>query len=165
MGSCRVLPSFLDLPAAEPSCCFSTQDAAFIAQALVETGLAKEPSNQESLVHLLGWLDKAQIQGDRQSHFLGCYPQARRSAYTCIHVSSISSARHYKDAYRQSSKGAWPFSTPQQSYLVTDTTSEALKAVLGLQELESVDSLSLLATSRAETDSSRVAVRAGVYRS
>ncbi|KAL7409222.1 terpene synthase [Mrakia frigida] len=83
-------------------------DAAFIAQALVETGLAKEPANKESLVSLLGWLDKAQIREN---------------------------PRHYKEAWRHCTKGAWPFSTPEQSYLVSDTTSEALKAVLGLQDL------------------------------
>ena len=52
---------FVSLPLAR-----RLQDAAFIAQALVETGLAKEPANTESLVSLLGWLDKAQIQGDRE---------------------------------------------------------------------------------------------------
>lgn len=42
------------------------QDASFIAQALVETGLAKEPQNQKSIDGLLDWMDKAQIRKDRQ---------------------------------------------------------------------------------------------------
>jgi lanosterol synthase len=45
-------------------------------------------------------------------------------------------ALHFEEAWRHCTKGAWPFSTPEQSYLVSDTTSEALKAVMGLQELE-----------------------------
>jgi lanosterol synthase len=67
-------------------------DAAFISQALVETGLAEKEENKESVRGLLDWLDKAQIQDN---------------------------PKHYKEAFRQSSKGAWPFSTPEQSYTVS----------------------------------------------
>jgi squalene cyclase len=49
-------------------------------------------------------------------------------------------ARHYSEAFRHASKGAWPFSTPDQSYTVSDTTSEAMKAVMGIQDLASVSS-------------------------
>ncbi len=67
-------------------------DAAFIAQALVETGLAERKENKESVTKLLDWLDKAQIQDD---------------------------PKHYGEDFRHSSKGAWPFSTPEQNYTVS----------------------------------------------
>ncbi len=64
-------------------------DAAFIAQALVETGLAEREENKASVKGLLDWLDKAQIQED---------------------------VPYLKEDYRHTTKGAWPFSTPEQGY-------------------------------------------------
>jgi lanosterol synthase len=66
-------------------------DIAFLSQAIVESGLAEEEGNRESCVKALEWLDKAQIRED---------------------------PKWYKEAYRHRSKGAWPFSTPEQSYTV-----------------------------------------------
>lgn len=66
-------------------------DIAFLSQAIVESGLAEEEGNRESCVKALEWLDKAQIRQD---------------------------PKWYKEAYRHRSKGAWPFSTPEQSYTV-----------------------------------------------
>ena len=43
--------------------------------------------------------------------------------------------------YRQRRKGAWAFSTKSQGYTVSDTTSEALKAVITLQTLPGYPSL------------------------
>jgi len=57
-------------------------DTAFIAQALVETGLAHEEDNKESLLKTLHWLDEAQIQGN---------------------------PLHFHTAYRHPTKGAWGF--------------------------------------------------------
>jgi lanosterol synthase len=82
-------------------------DIAFIAQAIVESGLAAEEPNRASCVKALEWLDQAQIKGN---------------------------TKHYGKDYRHQSKGAWPFSTPAQSYTVSDCTAEGLKAVLYLQE-------------------------------
>ena len=67
-------------------------DIAFLAQALVETGLAEEKENSETVKGMLDWLDKAQIKED---------------------------PKWYKEGYRHRSKGAWPFSTPEQSYTVS----------------------------------------------
>jgi lanosterol synthase len=80
-------------------------DTAFISQALVETGLALEKDFQPHTIKALEWLDDCQIRGD---------------------------PRH--DEYRHTSKGAWPFSTREQSYTVSDCTGEGLKAVLYLQD-------------------------------
>ena len=66
-------------------------DVAFFAQAIVETGLAEEEENKECVLGMLDWLDKAQIRDD---------------------------PKWYKDGYRHASKGAWSFSTPEQSYTV-----------------------------------------------
>lgn len=82
-------------------------DIAFISQAIVESGLAAEESNRASCVKALEWLDQAQIKGNTM---------------------------HFGQDYRHQSKGAWPFSTPAQSYTVSDCTAEGLKAVLYLQE-------------------------------
>ncbi|TDL23680.1 terpene synthase [Rickenella mellea] len=82
-------------------------DIAFICQALVESGLAEEEENKESLVKALQWLDQCQMREN---------------------------PKHYETAYRHSTKGAWPFSTKQQGYTVSDCTGEATKAVIYLQE-------------------------------
>ncbi|TIA87278.1 hypothetical protein E3P81_03998 [Wallemia ichthyophaga] len=80
-------------------------DAAFIAQALVETGLGEEEENKQATEKLLEWIDKCQIRQDP------LYP-----------------------AYRQPTKGAWPFSTAEQGYTVSDCTAEGIKSVIYLQE-------------------------------
>ncbi|TFK39425.1 terpenoid cyclases/protein prenyltransferase alpha-alpha toroid [Crucibulum laeve] len=81
-------------------------DTGFIAQALVETGLAYLDENKESLGKTLEWLDEAQILDD---------------------------PKHYRSSYRHSTKGAWGFSTKEQGYTVSDCTGEGLKAVMYLQ--------------------------------
>lgn len=97
-------------------------DTAFITQAMVETGLATEEENKESMVKALEWLDQAQIREN---------------------------PKHYKEAYRHTSKGAWGFrlvfilfingqynncfSTTEQSYTVSDCTGEGLKSSIYLQ--------------------------------
>ncbi|KDR67988.1 hypothetical protein GALMADRAFT_257537 [Galerina marginata CBS 339.88] len=81
-------------------------DTGFITQALVETGLAGEEENRESLVKALEWLDQGQIRDD---------------------------PKHYREAYRHTTKGAWGFSTKEQGYTVSDCTGEGLKACMYLQ--------------------------------
>jgi lanosterol synthase len=46
--------------------------------------------------------------------------------------------RYFEEAYRHPTKGAWPFSTKEQGYTVSDCTGEGLKSVLYLQDLELV---------------------------
>lgn len=82
-------------------------DIAFISQALVETGLAEEEQNRESMLMALKWLEKCQIREN---------------------------PKHYEVAYRHTTKGAWPFSTKAQGYTVSDCTGEGLKAVLYIQQ-------------------------------
>ena len=67
-------------------------DLVFLAQAMLETGLAEEEENRECVLGILDWLDKAQIKDD---------------------------PKWYKEGYRHRSKGAWAFSTPEQSYTVS----------------------------------------------
>ena len=67
-------------------------DLAFLAQAMSETGLAELEENKESCKGMLDWLDKAQMQEN---------------------------PKHYGKDYRHRSKGAWPFSTPEQGYTVS----------------------------------------------
>ena len=81
-------------------------DIAFITQALVETGLANDEDNKPSLINALQWLDRCQI---RQN------------------------PKHFKVSNRHRTKGAWPFSTKEQGYTVSDCTGEGLKSVLYLQ--------------------------------
>ncbi|KAJ7880320.1 terpenoid cyclases/protein prenyltransferase alpha-alpha toroid [Mycena olivaceomarginata] len=82
-------------------------DIGFITQALVETGLAELPENEESLLKALEWLEDGQI---------------------------LDHPKHYKTSYRHGTKGAWGFSTKEQGYVVSDCTGEGLKAVLYLQK-------------------------------
>lgn len=82
-------------------------DLAFIVQALVESGLAEDEENKECLLKALQWLDESQIREN---------------------------PKHYESAYRHRTKGAWPFSTKEQGYTVSDCTGEGLKAVIYLQE-------------------------------
>ena len=81
-------------------------DVAFMAQALVETGLAEEEENHASMIGALGWLEQCQIREN---------------------------PKHFESAYRHTTKGAWPFSTKEQGYTVSDCTGEGLKAVLYIQ--------------------------------
>lgn len=57
-------------------------DTGFITQALVETGLAQEEENKESMINALQWLDQAQIRAN---------------------------PKHFEVAYRHTSLGAWGF--------------------------------------------------------
>ena len=82
-------------------------DLAFIVQALVETGLAGQEEHRESLVKALEWLEQAQM---------------------------VDNPKHYESAHRHRTKGAWPFSTKQQGYVVSDCTGEGMKATIYLQE-------------------------------
>ncbi|KAJ1034980.1 hypothetical protein NDA18_000585 [Ustilago nuda] len=82
-------------------------DTAFIAQAMVDSGLAASPENKQLTQKLLDWLDDCQIRSNPQ---------------------------HHKTCYRFATKGAWPFSTKEQGYVVSDCTGEGLKAVIMLQE-------------------------------
>ncbi|KAF7973658.1 hypothetical protein HWV62_13902 [Athelia sp. TMB] len=82
-------------------------DIGFITQALVESDLAEEDNNKESLVKALDWLEKCQM---------------------------TENPKHYETSYRHRTKGAWPFSTKEQGYTVSDCTGEGLKAVLYIQE-------------------------------
>lgn len=83
-------------------------DLAFVVQALVESGLAEELNNRDSLMKALRWLDESQIRDN---------------------------PKHFESAYRHRSKGAWPFSTKEQGYTVSDCTAEGLKAAFYLQDL------------------------------
>lgn len=81
-------------------------DTSFTIQACVEAGLANSPRWKPMLTNALEYLESEQI----------------REEVTDREI-----------CYRQSRKGAWPFSTKLQGYTVSDCTSEALRAALQLQ--------------------------------
>ncbi|KAK2465673.1 hypothetical protein APHAL10511_002217 [Amanita phalloides] len=81
-------------------------DTGFIAQALVETGLAEQEENKAGLIRALEWLDESQMREN---------------------------PKHFEVLYRHATKGAWGFSTKEQGYAVSDCTGEGLKAVMYLQ--------------------------------
>lgn len=85
-----------------------TWDTSFLIQAVVEAGLAAEPQWRPMLIKALEFLDDQQIREN---------------------------CREQDICYRQQRKGAWAFSTREQGYTVSDCTSEALKAVIMLQNL------------------------------
>jgi lanosterol synthase len=83
-----------------------TWDTSFLIQAAVEAGFAKDIKWRKMLMSALEFLEDQQIRED-------CHEQDK--------------------CYRQRRKGAWAFSTKAQGYTVSDCTSEALKAVILLQ--------------------------------
>ncbi|KAI9674612.1 MAG: Lanosterol synthase (Oxidosqualene--lanosterol cyclase) [Trizodia sp. TS-e1964] len=91
-----------------------TWDTAFLIQAVVEAGLADSPRWKPMLQKALEFLEDQQIREN-------CKEQEK--------------------CYRQRSKGAWAFSTKAQSYTVSDCTSEALKAVIQLQNIHGYPTL------------------------
>ncbi|CAO1617940.1 unnamed protein product [Parajaminaea phylloscopi] len=83
-------------------------DTAFVAQAVSSTvTLVRNPSIKPSIQAVLAWLKDTQI---------------------------TENPKHYRTCYRHPTKGAWPFSTKQQGYTVSDCTAEGMKAVLDLQK-------------------------------
>jgi len=84
-------------------------DTAFAAQALIESGLHNEASFRESVCEVLKFLDLTQLKRDVPNH---------------------------DGVYRHISKGAWPFSTRDCGWIVSDCTAEGLKATLYFQALE-----------------------------
>ncbi|GAA5907380.1 lanosterol synthase ERG7 [Sporobolomyces salmoneus] len=89
-------------------------DASFIAQGLYESDLTTLPENVESSTKLLEWLEDCQI---------------------------LENPKWFEKAYRHETKGAWPFSTREQGYTVSDCTAEGMKSVLLLQSLPNMPEL------------------------
>lgn len=85
-----------------------TWDTSFAIQAIVEAGVASDPQWRPMLVKALGFLEDQQMRKE---------------------------ATGVDAPYRHTRKGAWGFSTREQGYTVSDTTSEALKSVMLLQDL------------------------------
>lgn len=81
-------------------------DTSFAIQAVVSCGLAADTRYKPMLLKALSFLDKQQIRKE---------------------------CRDMDKVYRHTRKGAWGFSTRDQGYTVSDTTSEAAKAVMLLQ--------------------------------
>ncbi|RIB23575.1 terpenoid cyclases/protein prenyltransferase alpha-alpha toroid [Gigaspora rosea] len=81
-------------------------DTSLAIQAIIESGLANDPDNHESMIKALEFLDDSQIQ---------------------------SNPTYMKQCWREPSKGLWCFSTREQGWSANDCTAEALKAVLLLQ--------------------------------
>jgi len=89
-------------------------DTALLIQAVHAAGLSEDTRWRPMLTRALEFLDDQQIRED-------CRKQAQ--------------------CYRQQRKGAWPFSTRDQGYTVSDCTSEALKSVMILQSLSGYSTL------------------------
>lgn len=83
-----------------------TWDTSWLIQAVYEAGLAEDPKWKPMLTKALEFLEDQQIRAN---------------------------CREQDICYRQQRKGAWAFSTKLQGYTVSDTTSEAMKAVMMLQ--------------------------------
>ena len=83
-----------------------TWDTSWLIQAVHEGGLAEDPKWKPMLTKALEFLEDQQIREN---------------------------CREQEVCYRQQRKGAWAFSTKVQGYTVSDTTSEAMKAVMMLQ--------------------------------
>ncbi|KAJ1959678.1 hypothetical protein GGI12_004212, partial [Dipsacomyces acuminosporus] len=89
-------------------------DTAFTVQAAIDAGLAGLKENRETMLKALQFLESTQIRKNPEN----------------MHRT-----------YRQATKGAWPFSTRDQAYTVSDTTAEGLKATVLLQQASFVPKL------------------------
>lgn len=89
-------------------------DATFIAQACVEAKLADNVEYRENMLKTLEFIDITQIRRDPPN---------------------------WKESYRQITKGAWPFSTRDQGYTVSDCTAEGIKATIVLQNTPGIPTL------------------------
>ena len=85
-----------------------TWDTAFLIQAVIEAGLAEDPTWKPMLTKALEFLEDQQIRENCKEQDI---------------------------CYRQQRKGAWAFSTREQGYTVSDCTSEGLKSVILLQRI------------------------------
>ncbi|CAG8634108.1 7586_t:CDS:10, partial [Cetraspora pellucida] len=81
-------------------------DTSLAVQAIIESGLANDPENHESMIKALEFLDDSQIKNN---------------------------PTYMKQCWREPSKGLWGFSTREQGWATNDCTAEALKAILLLQ--------------------------------
>ncbi|CAG8514343.1 9243_t:CDS:2 [Diversispora eburnea] len=81
-------------------------DTALMSLALVDTGLAEDPTFHESSIQALKFIDYSQFRKDPED---------------------------YSRCYREPTKGAWGFSTRDQGYFVTDCTSIGLRSTLNFQ--------------------------------
>lgn len=92
----------------------SLWDTVFAVQAALDGGLAQRAENHNVMVRALQFIDISQI----RENPLGV-----------------------SQGYRQPTKGAWPFSTRDQAYAVSDTTAVAVRAVIQLQSLHTMPKL------------------------
>ncbi|KAJ2081970.1 hypothetical protein H4R24_001949 [Coemansia sp. RSA 988] len=89
-------------------------DTAFAVQAVADAGLAAMTENREYMLRALEFLESTQIRRNPEN---------------------------MKRTYRQPTLGAWPFSTRDQAYTVSDTTSEGLCATILLQRSSTMPKL------------------------
>ncbi|KAL1917673.1 uncharacterized protein VTP21DRAFT_4066 [Calcarisporiella thermophila] len=89
-------------------------DTTFTVQAAFDAGLATLEENREIMRKALEFIESTQIREN---------------------------PRAMERTYRQPTKGAWPFSTHDQSYAVSDTTIEAVKVIVLLQQANIVPKL------------------------
>lgn len=92
----------------------SVWDTVFTVQAALDGGLAGRPENRDTMIKALEFIDVSQI----TENPLGV-----------------------SQGYRQPTKGAWPFSTRDQAYAVSDTTAETVRAVIQLQAVDGMPKL------------------------
>jgi lanosterol synthase len=82
-------------------------DTSFAILAIMDGNLAKEKEFEPLILKSLEFFEDCQIQRN--------HPK-------------------WKQGYRHQTKGAWPFSTKDQGYTVSDCTAEGLKSVLSIQK-------------------------------
>lgn len=95
-------------------------DTAFAVQAILEGKLANEPEFIPMIDQCLNFLEDCQIKRNHQ---------------------------YIAEGFRHPTQGAWPFSTRDQGYTVSDCTAEALKSVIMIQNRDSC-SISLISDER-----------------
>lgn len=99
-------------------------DTALAIYGLVEANLDKYPEFQENFQRAYAFLDDCQVRSKSQMTIL------------TAHVFQIKeNTQDYEKYYRQVNKGAFPFSTRDCGWIVSDCTAEGLKAVMYLNRM------------------------------
>ena len=83
------------------------------------------------------WDTSFAIQAIVEGGFVESFPECTKKVYDYLRRTQITSDEEDREFfYRHVSKGGWPFSTAAHGWPISDCTSEGLKAVLSIHEID-----------------------------
>ena len=83
------------------------------------------------------WDTSFAVQAIVEGGFIEMFPECSRKVYEYMERTQIATDEDDREYfYRHVSKGGWPFSTAAHGWPISDCTSEGLKAVLAIHEID-----------------------------